>query len=372
MDVTRSQVHAFRLRRHHLDRPASRADLVAVVRDTCGVQAQVPSAAALALRARVRGLRPEDVRRALEEDRSLARGWTVRYAIHLIPAEDFLLYARALAGRVRRSLGWFARHKASVEEVEAMILAIADALEDGPLTRRGLADRVVARFGEGARRRVEHSWGGLVVDAGLRGLVCFGPDRGNGITFASRRRWLPDVQEYAEDEAGAILLRRYLRAFGPATRQDFQRWAEVPMADVDRMWAVVAEGIVEVRTGGRAGWACREDLRALRARPSAVPVVRLLPSFDPYLLGHRDKSHLVDAAHYKRVYRKAGWLSPVVLVGGRCAGVWSYRKAGDRIDLRVQPFGRLSQATRDGIAAEADDIGRFLGGDVGVQYAKPS
>ena len=142
------------------------------------------------------------------------------------------------------------------------------------------------------------------------------------------------------------------------------------MADVDRTRAVVAEGIVEVRTGGRAGWACREDLRALRARPPAAPVVRLLPSFDPYLLGHRDKSHLVDAAHYKRVYRKAGWLSPVVLVDGRVAGVWTHRKIRGGWDVRIEPFRPLTRLEREGIAAEVEDLGRFLGGTAEVRYAR--
>jgi DNA-binding NtrC family response regulator len=61
--LTWSQVHAFRMARHHLDRPAPKAQVARVVADSCGVQAQVMAAAQLALRVRIRGLTLEDVER---------------------------------------------------------------------------------------------------------------------------------------------------------------------------------------------------------------------------------------------------------------------------------------------------------------------
>lgn len=78
--------------------------------------------------------------------------------------------------------------------------------------------------------------------------------------------------------------------------------------------------LVEVSLDGTRALLLAEDLDALeRVQPSRS--VRLLPSFDVYLLGHRDKSHLVDAAHYKEVYRNAGWIWQTVLVDGRVVGV---------------------------------------------------
>jgi hypothetical protein len=54
--------------------------------------------------------------------------------------------------------------------------------------------------------------------------------------------------------------------------------------------------------------------------------VRLLPAFDAFLLAHATKDHIVDPRFYKRVYRNQGWISPVVLVGGRIAAVWSIQR----------------------------------------------
>jgi hypothetical protein len=77
----------------------------------------------------------------------------------------------------------------------------------------------------------------------------------------------------------------------------------------------------------------------------------------------------VDAAHYKRVYRPAGWLTPVVLVDGRAAGVWSHRRAGAALEIRVEPFRPIPKRVRDAVREEADDLGRFLEAkDVRVRF----
>lgn len=117
---------------------------------------------------------------------------------------------------------------------------------------------------------------------------------------------------------------------------------------------------VEGSWDGRKGVLLRADASAIH-RPSGSEFgVRLLPSFDVFLLGHRDKSHLVDPAHYKRVYRKAGWISPVLLVDGRVAGVWSHHREGRTLVVNVEPFGRAGPKVREGIEAGATDLGRFL------------
>jgi hypothetical protein len=88
--------------------------------------------------------------------------------------------------------------------------------------------------------------------------------------------------------------------------------------------------------------------------------VKLLPHFDPYLLGHSEKSHLVSPAHYKKIYRKAGWISPVVLLNGRVIGVWSYIRKGKPLSLRVEPFEKFSKAIRIKIEEKMASLGGFL------------
>jgi hypothetical protein len=110
------------------------------------------------------------------------------------------------------------------------------------------------------------------------------------------------------------------------------------------------------------------DAAALKNTTLDGSSVRLLPAFDPLLLAHVEKDHLVERRHYKRVYRNQGWLSPVVLVGGRIAGVWFLRATARRLTADVELFGRASRDIRRAIQTEADAIGRFLGTPCDVAF----
>ena len=85
---TEAQISAFRLHRHHLDLRAPRSQLPSVVRDVCGVQAQVTAMARIALWARLRELTVDDVERALVQKRTIVKTWSMRGALHLLGEDD--------------------------------------------------------------------------------------------------------------------------------------------------------------------------------------------------------------------------------------------------------------------------------------------
>jgi uncharacterized protein YcaQ len=357
-----AQVSAFRLHRHHLACRAHRQSLVTVVGDMGGVQAQLMAAAQMSLWARVQDLTPQDVERALWAERTLVKAWCLRGTVHLLPASELPVYAGALqCSALRAEQRWMARSGVGPDETAIMTKAIAEALASGPLTRRQLAERVVNTLGPQARPWVEHSWGGVVKQACLQGLLCFGPNRGQEITFVRRDQWLPDLAGLPVAEAEIALLRRYLHSYGPATLPDFAAWTGMLVQDVLPVRQRLGDEVAEVDIEGKRALLLRQDLPVIQATQDDDQTVRLLPSFDAYLLGHRDKGHLVDEAHYKLVYRKAGWLSPVVLVGGRVAGIWSQARRGRRLRVTVESFEEMPSAVREQIAAEAADLGRFLG-----------
>jgi len=366
-------VSAFRLQGHSLSPRAPRGSLVEVAGRACGIQAQFLPMARLALWARVAGLAPGDVDRALFEERTLVRTWAMRGTLHLLPTRELPIYVEAMREhRLRGNLQWLERSMGlRPDDVRSIVDAILEELEEGPLTREELADRVTGRLGPRARPSVEHSWGGVIRVASVEGLVCYGPERGRSVTFTRCDRWLRGGGTPTPEEAQDALLRRYLHAYGPATSRDFATWSALPAGVAKAALSRAAGDVAEVDACGVGAFALREDLPALRApRRRVRPRVSLLPSFDPYLLGHRDKGHLVDAARYKQVFRKAGWLSPVVLVDGRCEGVWSHERAGrEGFAVAVEPFGRMGPAVRAGVEGEAARLGRFLGGGAEVAYA---
>jgi len=326
--------------------------------------------ARLALWARVSRLRSEDVDRALWTDRTLVRTWAMRGTLHLLRSEDLPVYVAGLSrALVRHTDRYLGRRGLTPEEARVFTDAVLEGLEQGPLSRRDLADRIVASHGGRARSWIEHAWGGIVGRACLAGEVCFGPNAGPTITFVRRDRWLRSWREVTEDEGRTQVLGAYLRAYGPATDLDLAAWSGLSAKDFDDARDRLGQDLVAVDLDGNRAWLLREDRSAVSSEERSRPVVRLLPNFDAYLLGHRQKSHLVDEAHYKRVYRKAGWISAVLLVDGRVAGVWSHEQKGERLRVRVEAFRRPSRVVRVRAEEEASDLGRFLdAGDVRVAF----
>jgi hypothetical protein len=90
-------------------------------------------------------------------------------------------------------------------------------------------------------------------------------------------------------------------------------------------------------------------------------LVRLLPAFDEYLLGWKDRETAVPIEHRTEVNRGGGWIRPVLLVDGRAGGTWSTDRTSNALRLEVRPFSPPETWIRSAIDAEAQDLGEFLG-----------
>ena len=367
MRVTAAQAAAFRLARHHLvvgmATPARAATTVAdVVLDTGGIQAQVMSAAEMSIWTRHRGTTRAQTQLALWNERSIVRTSAMRLTLHLLPSGDLPMYIAALRTmQFRRIEYWLGRMGATPRQLRIMVDAVVDALEDGPpKTQQELIAAAKKKIGRrGLGDWIDHSWSG-VRPAVIEGRIVYGPPRGSEATFVRADTWLGAQPPADPDDARAELLRRFLRAFGPATPHDFAKWSGLNTSDAKRI-VQAAGDLEEVSVDGARGWVLRADVPSLAASELDRAAVVLLGAFDSFLLAHATKEHLVDAPFYKRVYRPQGWISPVVLRGGEIIGVWFPSAAGKTTRLDVELFGRATTNVRRAIERETEALSTFLG-----------
>ena len=121
------------------------------------------------------------------------------------------------------------------------------------------------------------------------------------------------------------------------------------------------------RTPEAAGSAAAASASA--ALPAASGV-RLLPAFDQYVIAAtKQAGHFLAGDHRDRIYRPQGWISPVLLIDGVMAGVWRHERKGRRLEVVVDPFGRLRRGARPAIADEAERLAAYLGGELALSYA---
>jgi len=301
------------------------------------------------------------VRDALWKRKTLVKTWLMRGTLHLARASDLPLYTAATSRRwIQVSNAWLRYIELSETELWELVDAIGDALDGTPRTREELIAAV--RRGRSARvhEYMRSGWGGMLKPAARNGRLCFGPSRGQSVTFVSPRAWLRRWHDVDPEGALTEVARRYLRAYGPANKEDFAywwgHWTGVAVAG----WAGLKDDLVAVTVEGRRAHMLAADLKRVPARSRGTNV-QLLPNFDPYLMGQRHRDHLFDAIHRSKVSRTAGWISPVVLVDGRVEAVWSYTLSKGRMQVEIKPFETLAPKVVNLAGARAEAIAASLG-----------
>ena len=323
--------------------------VVATVRWLLAVQAQDIAAVPLALRARTPGRTAADVA-AARDDRAIVRTWGPRGTLHLIAADDlhwlFPLVRTGPAGSLRRL-----RQLGVTIDLDEAVRVVGRALSGrGPMGKAELGAALAGAGLPADGQAIVH----LASLGAHAGLVVLGPDRGGKATYVHAADWLGAPIPTTTDRATALaeLVRRYRRAHHPAAPADLAAWSGLPMGEVMAAWRAAGEEPVQI------------------AADDGDDVVRLLPGYDEYLFGWRDRP--VAAPHLREIHPGGGVLRAAVCVGGRLAGTWRIRRAGRELRIVVTPFGPLPDRVAAALSAEAADVGRFLNARATLSTSEPA
>ncbi|KRA54254.1 hypothetical protein ASD77_06445 [Pseudoxanthomonas sp. Root65] len=328
---------------------ASPAD---AVRHMAAMQAQDYHAALWAV-----GLRMADATLTQVEDAivrgEIVRTWPMRGTLHLLAREDVrwmvaLLAPRvqaANAARIARDVGFDAPALAHGRQV------MEQALRDGvPVARSELYARLDAAGIASGNQRGLHLLNWLAHES----VLCQGPRHGKQPTFVLMDAWVPPSAPLGRDEALHRLALRYLQGHGPATVADLAWWSGLTQKDALHALNLAAPELGhEIRDG--ATWWWRADAPA-KSRSRAF---HLLPAFDEYLIGYRNRTPVLDAAHTRRVFGVNGLVAATAIVRGRVAATWKREADGG---VALDPLRTLEDAEHAGIQRAAQRWQRFLAG----------
>ena len=361
--LTWRQVRSRRLRRSLLAGRASNDDLVEAVRAVCGIQAQVAAAAELALAARVTRVTRSQVRAALWDTRTLAKTWTVRGTLHLHPADELGTWLAARRGTREWTEGrWRAREGLGAREGSRLMDAIADALDGRSLTRTALADEVRRRAGSRIADRIGSGWAHLLGPAATAGILCHGPPQGSSATFVRADQWLGGRPRPDPTDALHEVGRRFVATYGPATPHGFREWFYVDQDEAEAVFRSLAPELVTVEVDGRRAYLPAGD----DADRSAARSVRLLPEYDCYVMGFRERHQLVSPAARDRARQhprgrfEGAAPVPWLLVDGVVAGTWTRRRSGGEARVDVDPLEAPAATLAEAVERERRLVGRFL------------
>ena len=359
--------------RHRLASGTQASSLSDAAASVVVLHATDPASVFLEARARMAESSPEAIERAMYEERSVLRLLAMRRTLFLAPLEDAAIVhaatSRGIAEAERKrtlkmltDAGIGSDPAALLAQLEADGLAVVR--DSGEITTSELR-QLDPRLGQKITLARGKSYEGTITVAtkvvfhlALDGRIARGRPLGTWISGQFRwspiERWLPGgIPELPVDVARAELVRRWLRAFGPGTRDDIKWWTGWTVGATRQ--ALAAIGAVEVELDdGQIGYLMPDD-----EAPTHPPGhwVALLPALDATTMGWASRDWYLGP-HRASLFDTSGNAGPTIWVDGRIVGGWAQRRSGEVVPRLLQDVG--AQTTLE-IEAEAARLEAWLG-----------
>jgi hypothetical protein len=356
--------------RHRLTAAGRTDDVVAIADDLVALHSTDPVTVYLSAAARMRTPSLAAMEEALYERRSLVRHHAMRRTLWVFgPEAARLAHHSATLGLLkvqRRMLLEAVAGSGLHDDPEAWVAAasaeiLAALVEAGPLSARELGGRVPhltvpLQIGRGRNAATQAAHTRLLLVLGFAGRVLRARPTGTWINgqyrWAATSSWLPEgFAELEQRDAAAGLARRWLRAFGPATRTDLAWWTGWTVALTTRALADI--GAVEVDLDDGPGFVLPDDLDPA---PPASPFVALLPGLDPSTMGWKQRAFHLDPAHVPALFDRNGNGGPTVWADGRIVGGWVQQRDGTIAVRLLEDIGTEHRKAVDDAAHELEEL----------------
>lgn len=337
-------------RQHLLERTS--APPLDEVRHLLGLQAQETLAPYVSLWSRLHDFDPATVSDALAE-RTAVRLLLMRGTVHLVTAQDAVLLRPLVQPVLDRQLRTGPPRGAAADLDTAKLAAATVAeLEPGPVPLRELGELLSTTFPDVPADA-------LATAARLAVPLVQVPPRGQwnasgGVVHQSLQTWCSEAGTRESDEGDlAEVVRRYLRALGPATAADVSTWSG--LTGVTGVLDALSD---ELRTDRDEDGRTLHDLADLPLADADQPApVRLLGRYDNVWLSHRARDRVTGPEPRSRWTGSNGGVAATVFVDGWLQGLWR-RKPSGAVDVEL--FRDLTATERDELDVEVAALEAFL------------
>jgi hypothetical protein len=318
-----------------------RSSPLAAIERLVGMQAQWPPAPYVGLWARVEGFRRSTLERAVQRG-DVLKPSVMRGTLHLVTARDYPLFYAAF----KEMNSWFG--PLHLERGEAAIPGVLELLRDGRITHAEIFAHLRAVYPELA----EMDWRRMVHAVRRHAHLIHARETAGWTTQPTAIYERVEVPaEIDASVARAEMVRRYLRAFGPATKADIADWSGLRVRDFeDALDGLATYSTVE----GRVLF----DVPRAPLPGGNVPApVRFLPKWDNVILGFADRTRIISDEIRKQVIGKNGDVAQTVLVDGVVAATWAVDPKGK---VTVKPFAPLPRVWQRKVDDEAARLEAWL------------
>jgi hypothetical protein len=296
------------------------------VKRLVALQAQYSLSPHIALHARLDGFRTADLDRAISTGRVL-KTTLMRGTLHLVHSTDYGAFASAWG--VQGATIIRGKNPAARAQEPALVTALTRYL-DQPRSTDEIRAFVADIAGDLVKTESRLDYARLLLP--LVHVPPSGMWRRHG--KFSLIRWQQELP--GSNHGTQHLVRAYLGAFGPATRQDIATFTWLTLGQIDSALAALEPLRRYTDDAGR-------DLLDLPRAPltgeDVATPTRFLAKWDAALLSHKDRTRILPTELHTAVFgSQNGEVPPTYLVDGLVAGLWSDSIAEGTATLTLNPL----------------------------------
>lgn len=351
LDLAHQRLHTQRIAGTRFQKPED------VVKWLGAVQSQDYPAAQWALGLRLDDAKDTDVEQAFTEG-AILRTHVMRPTWHFVMPADIRWLLKLTAPRVKAVMSSYDR---PLELDDALYTRCNDiltkALEGGKHRTRQELGSILQREGiqtKGQLQRLGH----IMMRAELDGLVCSGARRGKQFTYALLEERVPEAKALKQEEALAELALRYFTGHGPATLKDYAWWSGLSTADTKAGLEMVKSQLIHEVVDGQTYWFAPSAPFIKDASPTAY----LLPNYDEYGIGYKDRHAILDESRTKELDpERSIYFGHMIIMDGQVVGAWKRTLNKGAVVVAAQTFTPLSEAESQAFAEAAERYGTFWG-----------
>lgn len=241
---------------------------------------------------------------------------------HLVAAEDIRWMLKLSAQRIKAANDSYAKGHGLKITAEGFGKS-NDRLEKILCGNKSLTKQEIAEeFEHAGLPSDQYHMTRFLARAETESILCSGDYRGKSHTYALLEERVPPVPDLTKEEALARLARSYFRSHAPATLQDFIWWSGLPTTEA-RLAVYQIESELTAEECNNQTWYVHSSCR-IRGNTSGN--LHLVPPYDEYIVGYKDRTDVLPKEHYPKAFTNNGLFYPVIAHEGQIVGNWDRTK----------------------------------------------
>lgn len=281
---------------------------------------------------------------------SILRTHLMRATWHFVHTEDIRWILQLTSPRID-AINSFMYRKLELDDAVFRKSAeiLRNSLAGRQLTRSEISDILEKNKIAASGMRL----GYILMKAEIDGVICSGGRQGKHFTYALTDDRSPLSSTKDPEEALALLTKKYFRARGPATINDFAIWSGLSVSMCKRGTQSVRNELEHVTLNAREYFYSGSNDGIIPEGPF------LLPVYDEFVMGYKDRTAMFEVLNH--INRSDLFFNNMIVHRGQVVGTWKRTAVKNRMGFEFRLLTKLSRVTKQKIKAEAKRFARFYG-----------